>query len=149
MSKPKSPAEKAVERFEAAQGELNQFIDENEALITELRRLIDEHNAALKEAQLALKTALRFSDDDKMTMGCLGVVKKKKEVWDGMLLASSFPAKLTDYFLIEHIEYEVNVPKLEQLIRQGEIDRDKAYEAFQVKEPIISMTPGCPKELIL
>lgn len=145
----KSAAEVAVGRFEAAQGDLRKFMEDNDEFIDELRRLVDEHNATLKEAQVALKGELKRSDDDRLVVGQLGVQKKRKEFWDGNALAALFPARISELFLEEHVSYEVNVTKLEQMIRHGEVDRDKAFKAFEQKSPTMAMMPGCPKELII
>lgn len=149
MPKKKTAAQVAVNRFEEAQEELRSFMKDNDEFIDELRRLVDEHNATLKEAQVALKGELKRSDDDRLVVGQLGVQKKRKEFWDGNALASLFPAALSELFLEEHVSYEVNVTKLEQMIRHGEIDRDRAFKAFERKTPTLAMMPGCPKELII
>lgn len=149
MRSKKVTAEKAVKRFEQAQGELREFMTDNEDFIIELRRLVDEHNATLREAQMALKGELKRSDENRLVIGQLGVQKRRKEYWDGDALAALFPGVVTEMFLEEHITYEVNVSKLEQMIRQGEIDRDKAFKAFEQKTPTLSMMPGCPKELVI
>ena len=147
--KKKPTAQRTVDIFEKAQNELHQFIEENDELIDELRRLVDEHNATLKEAQVSIKNELKRSDDDRLVIGCIGAMKKRKEFWDGTALAKLFPAILSELFLEEQVNYEVNVTKLEQLIRQGEIDRDRAYKAFQINDPTMSLMSGCPKELMI
>lgn len=142
-------AEKAAERFEEAYTELNSFMEENHEFVDELRRLIDDHNAAIKEAVTALKSDLQNSDRDKLVIGRFGAVKKRKEFWDGMELAALVPARVSQHFLTEKLSYEVNVTKLEQLIRQGEVDRDEVYKAFHQDAPTLSLMPGTPKELKL
>lgn len=147
MSREPTAAEKAAERFEEAYSELQSFMEENHDVVDELRRLIDEHNACIKEATAALKNDLKNSERDKLVIGRFGAVKRRKEFWDGMELAALIPARVSQHFLTEKLSYEVNVTKLEQIIRQGEVDRDEAYKAFHQDEPTLSLMPGTPKEL--
>ena len=140
-------AEKATNKFEASQTELRAFMKDNEEFVDELRRLVDNHNSSLKEAAVAVKGQLKNSPDDRLVIGQFGAMKKRKERWDGTALAAMFPAKLTDLFLQEIVSYEVNVSKLEQLVRQGELDRDEAYKALLIEPPTLAMMPGCPKDL--
>ena len=142
-------AERAVQRFEDADSELKAFMEENEEFIDELRRLIEERNACVKEALSAVKSDLKASDRDKLVIGRFGALKKRSEYWDGTELAGLLPGKVTRYFLKEIISYEVNVTKLEQMIRQGDVDRDEAYKAFHQKDPTLSAMPGCPKEMTI
>jgi t-SNARE complex subunit (syntaxin) len=144
-----SAAEKAVERFEEAHSELSSFMGEHHEFVDELRRLIDDYNASIKEAGAALKNELQNSDKDKLIIGRFGARKKRKEFWDGMELAEIIPAKVSQHFLTEKLSYEVNVSKLEQLIRQGEVDRDEVYKAFHRDQPTLALMPGTPKELNL
>jgi exonuclease VII small subunit len=149
MNREPTAAEKAAERFEEAYSELQSFMEENHDVVDELRRLIDEHNACIKEATAALKNDLKNSERDKLVIGRFGAVKKRKEFWDGMELAALIPARVSQHFLTEKLSYEVNVTKLEQIIRQGEVDRDEVYKAFHQDEPTLSLMPGTPKELRL
>lgn len=142
-------AERAVERFEAASAELNGFMEDNYEFMDELRRLADDFNAAIKEASSAVKNELKNSDRDRLVIGRFGAIKKKKEFWDGMELAALVPGKVSQHFLTEKLSYEVNVTKLEQLIRQGEVDRDEVFKAFHQNAPTLSLMPGTPKELKL
>lgn len=142
-------AEKASERFEAAQSELREFMNDNGELIDELRRLIENYNASLKEASVAVKGQLKNSPEDRLVVGQFGAMKKRNEKWDGTALAAMFPARVSEIFLQEIVSYEVNVTKLEQLIRQGEVDQEKAYKALHIGSPTLSMMGGCPKELRL
>lgn len=142
-------AERAAERFENAYQELISFMEDNYEFVDELRRLIDDHNAAIKEATAAVKNELKNSDRDKLIIGRFGALKKRKEFWDGVELAALIPGKISQHFLIEKLSYEVNVTKLEQLIRQGEVDRDEVYKAFHQNTPTLSLMPGTPKELKL
>ena len=140
-------AERASVRFEESYTELQEFMNENHEFMDELRRLIDEYNACIKEMQAALKNDLKNSDRDKLVIGRFGAVKKRKEFWDGMELAVLVPARVSQHFLKEILSYEVDVTKLEQLIRQGEVDRDEVYKAFHQDAPTLSLMPGSPKEL--
>jgi hypothetical protein len=148
-SREPTAAEKAVERFEEASSELTAFMDEQFEFVDELRRLIDNHNAAIKEASAAVKNDLKNSDRDKLVIGRFGAIKKRKEFWDGMELAALVPGKVSQHFLKEKLSYEVNVTKLDQLIRQGEVDRDEVFKAFHQQAPTLSLMPGTPKELKL
>lgn len=145
----KTAATNAVQRFELASRELTEFMDENDEFIDELRRLVDENNASLKEATTAVKNELKNSDRDKLVIGRFGAIKKKKTFWDGMELAALIPGQVSQHFLKERLSYEVNVTKLEQMIRQGEVDRDEAYKAFHEKAPTLAMMPGAPKEIVV
>lgn len=140
-------AEKAVQRFEDASSELSTFLEENFEFVDELRRLVDDHNASIKEASSAVKNDLKNSDRNKLVIGRFGALKKRKEFWDGMELAALVPGKVSQHFLKEKLSYEVNVTKLDQMIRQGEVDRDEVYKAFHRAEPTLSMMPGAPKEM--
>lgn len=148
-SREPTAAERASDRFEEAYTELTTFMEENYEFVDELRRLIDNHNAAIKEASAAVKNDLKNSDRDKLVIGRFGAIKKRKEFWDGMELAALVPGKVSQHFLTEKLSYEVNVTKLEQLIRQGEVDRDEVYKAFHQNDPTLSLMPGTPKELKL
>lgn len=147
MSREPTAAERASERFEESYAELQSFMDENHEFVDELRRLIDEYNACIKEATTALKNDLKNSDRDKLVIGRFGAVKKRKEFWDGMELATLVPARVSQHFLTEKLSYEVNVTRLDQMIRQGEVDRDEVYKAFHQDAPTLSLMPGTPKEL--
>lgn len=140
-------AERAVDRFEEANSELTEFMEDNYEFVDELRRLIDNYNAAIKEAATAVKGDLKNSDRDRLIIGRFGAIKKRKEFWDGMELAALVPGKISQHFLKEKLSYEVNVTRLEQLIRQGEVDRDEVYKAFHQNAPTLSLMPGTPKEL--
>lgn len=142
-------AEAAVERFEEASSELRAFAEDNFEFMDELRRLIEDYNASLKEATAALKNQLKNSDRDRLVIGRFGAIKKRKEFWDGMELAGLIPARISEHFLKERVSYEVDVNKLEQMIRQGEVDRDEAFKAFHRQDPTLSLMPGAPKELKL
>jgi len=152
MSKRKeepTAAEKAVDRFEESHTALLEFMEENEEFTNEFRRLVFAHNAALSEATSSMKNELKNSDRNKLIIGRFGVAKRRKEFWDGTELATLIPARVSEYFLTEKISYEVNVTKLEQIIRQGDVDRDEVYRAFHRDEPTLSLLPGAPKEIKL
>jgi hypothetical protein len=142
-------AERAAEKFETVQAELREFMADNDEFIDELRRLIENYNASLKEASVAVKSQLKNSPEDRLVIGQFGAMKKRNEKWDGTALAAMFPARISELFLREIVTYEVNVTKLEQLIRQGEIDREEAFKALHIGNPTLSMMGGCPKELRL
>jgi hypothetical protein len=148
-SREPTAAERAVERFEEAADELNSFMSENEDFMDELRRLAEDYSAAAKEASTAVKNELKNSERNRLVIGRFGAIKKRKEYWDGYELAGLLPGRVSQHFLTERVSYEVNVTKLEQMIRQGEVDRDDAYKAFHRDDPTLSMMPGAPKELKL
>lgn len=139
----------AVEEFEQASAELTEFMEENHEFVDELRRLVENRNASIKRAASAVKTELTTSDQDKLVIGRFGAQKKRKEFWDGKELAALLPGKVSQHFLKEVVTYQVNETKLEQMIRQGEVDRDEAYKAFHIKDPTIALLPGCPKEMVI
>jgi len=143
----RTPAQRAAEEFELAQSELREFIRENEDFVDEVRRLVENYNAAVKRATVAIKTELQHSDRERIQFGQFGAMKKSKDFWDGRELAAIVSARQADLFLKEEIVYKVDVDKLDQLIRQGEVDRDGVYKAFHQQPPTIAMMPGCPKEL--
>jgi HPt (histidine-containing phosphotransfer) domain-containing protein len=142
-----TPAEKAVHKFGGAKNELREFMDDNDDFIQELRRLIENYNAGIREAVHALKSQLKESDLARLVVGEFGVMKKRREWWDGQALAASVPQDKQELFLAAKTIYEVDVSKLEQLLRQGEIDADIARQAFHEDDPSLSLMPGSPKEL--
>lgn len=146
MTKP-TAAELAVERFETAQEELDEFLKDNSDFADELRRLVDNYNAAIKEAATSMKSDLRDSNRNKLMIGKFGVVKRRRDYWDGLELAAIVPGMVADQFLTEVLSYEVNVGRLEQMIRQGEVDRDEVHKAYHRKDPVMSLVPGTPKEM--
>ncbi|MCK4306546.1 MAG: hypothetical protein KAY24_20050 [Candidatus Eisenbacteria sp.] len=147
MSEERTAAEQAAEQFDGAQMELREFVQDNDEFVTEVRRLVENYNAAVKRAVTALKGELKNSDRKRLQFGQFGAMKKKKDFWDGTDLAALVPAGQSDLFLTEIVTYKVDVNKLEQLIRQGEVDRDEVFKAFHEVPPTIAMVPGCPKEM--
>lgn len=148
-AKKKSVAEKTVARYEGAHEELTEFMNANEDIMAELRLLIEERNTALVEAVAAVKNELKNSDKDKLVIGSIGAIKKKKEYWDGSELAATIPGEISQHFLKERLSYEVNTTKLLQLIRQGEVDKELAYRAFHKEPPTLALMAGAPKEIKL
>ena len=136
-----------MERFEDANEELNAFMEENEEFVDELRRLIENYNVSIREAAASIKGDLKNSERDKLVIGRFGAIKKRKDRWDGTELATLLPGRISQHFLTERVSYEVNVTRLEQMIRQGEVDRDEAYRAFHQEAPTLALMPGTPKEL--
>lgn len=142
-----TPAQRAVGKFDEAQAELQEFISENHELTDELRRLIENYNAALKESAITVKSELQNSERSKLVVGQFGATKRNRSHWDGHKICALFPRGVSDMVLTERIEYTIDVKKLEQLQRQGEIDAELARQAFVDKPPSLSLMPGCPKEL--
>lgn len=140
-------AEKAVRKFGEAKTELRGFMDDNDDFVQELRRLIEKYNAGIRESVHALKSQLKDSEQSRLVIGEFGVMKKRREWWDGQALAASVPEDKRELFLMEKVVYEVDVTKLEQLLRQGEIDNDIVRQAFHEDAPSLSLMPGSPKEL--
>lgn len=139
--------ERAVKKFSKTKTELREFMNDNDDFIQELRRLVEGYNASIREAVHAMKSQLRDLEQSRLVIGEFGVMKKRREWWDGEFLAASIPADKRELFLTERISYEVDVSKLEQLMRQGEIDNEIAGQAFHQDDPSLSLMPGCPKEL--
>lgn len=140
-------AERAVRKFGEAKTELRGFMDDNDDFVQELRRLIEGYNAGIRESVHALKSQLKDSEQSRLVIGEFGVMKKRREWWDGQALAASVPEDKRELFLMEKVVYEVDVTKLEQLLRQGEIDNDIVRQAFHEDAPSLSLMPGSPKEL--
>jgi len=142
-------AKGAVKRFEKARDALHEFMDDNDDFMDELRSLVDDYNVSLKEATTSIKAELKNSDKKKLIIGPLGALKKRTQVWDGTELARLFPARISQHFLTEKVTYLVDEERLDQMIRQGELDRDKAFKAYSEKPPTLSLIAGCPKALVL
>lgn len=144
-----SMAQLAVRDFEKAQEELKGFQEENEEFTDELRRLVDNFNAACVQASKTVKAELSASDQHKLVHGQFGAQKVNRDRYDGHILASLIPEEIHKLFLSKRVDYLVDQTKLEELLRQGEVDRDLVDRSFKQDPPTIKMMPGCPKEIRL
>jgi hypothetical protein len=142
-------AQQAVQRFEEADSSLREFMTDNPAFMDELRKRVEDFNASITEASNSVKAELRSSDRKRLVIGSFGAVMKRSERWDGNILAATLPAKVSQHFLKEIITYEVNVDKLEQMIRHAEVDPTEANKGLIHGKPSPAMIPGCPKGLTI
>lgn len=140
-------AQQAVQRFEEADSSLREFMTDNPEFMDELRSRVEDFNASIVEAANLVKAELRSSDKKRLVVGSFGAIMKRRERWDGNILAATLPAKVSQHFLKEIITYEVNVDKLEQMIRQAEVDPAEANKGLIQSKPSPTLLPGCPKGL--
>jgi len=138
--------ERAVKKFDEADSELNEFLEENDDFASTLRRLVEERNDALKQVETALKSSLSDSDASKLHVGRFGVIKKGPTYkWDPSILKSVLDRKTFRRCTEEKITYVVNVDELEHLIELGEVRADSVSKAKVPSKQVLSMVPGCPK----
>jgi hypothetical protein len=97
----------------------------------------------------AIKSQLQRSDQDRLVIDGLGAQKKYKRYYDAEFLAKALPAEQTDEFMTERIVYDVDKERLEQLLRQGEIDNETVELAYREEEQNPANLPGSPKPYIL
>ena len=146
-----SPAERAVNRYQLSQEELEAFLHDPDikAAMIELNRLVEDRNAALDAAGRAVKQQLLTSDRDKLVVGSFGAQKKVSRWYDGEYLADNLPVNQSELVLEEILTYKVKVDALEQLARQGEIDNEIVRLAYHEEPPTAAMMPGAPKPYII
>jgi hypothetical protein len=149
MSKPESTgqAEQAVERFNQAKEELDSFLADPEIrdVMLEFQQLVTNHNNRLDEALRATKAELRSSARTRLVYGSIGAMKKFKRYYDVDYLAAKLPAEQADEILTEKVVYELHQERLDQLLRQGEIDTELVQQAYHEEEQNPSNLPGVPK----
>jgi hypothetical protein len=148
-TKIEDPVTVASNKFEQARTDLHDFLDENQGFYEKFEELVEEYNVTRQEAEASLKK--RLLQSDKKTDCCPGfkVSKISKDVWDGSHLIKLFGKRIANAFVTTTTVYKVDKKKLEQLIRQEEIDGDKARKAYQENPPVLKLAPGCPKAIIL
>lgn len=146
-----SVAERAVAQFHQAREALNSFLADPDIrdLLLELEHLVSEHNQRLDSAMRAIKNELQRMDQDKLVINGLGAQKKYKRYYDAEFLAAALPAEQSDEILTEKIVYELDKERLEQLLRQGEIDNETVEKAYHEEEQNPANLPGTPKPYAL
>lgn len=140
-------AKKLVDSWQKARDELDAFLKDPEVrdVLLELNDLINKHNEQLDAAVRAVKSAVKTSNQDKLVVGCIGAQKKYKRYYDADFLANALPADQADEVLTEKVIYTLDTQRLEQLLRQGEIDREIVQSAFHEEEMNPASMPGTPK----
>lgn len=144
-------AEAAVERWTAAKEALDGFMADEDIreLFMEYHDLVEAYNQSLDEATRAVKTALTSSDRPKLIIGAIGAQKKAKRYYDAEFLANALPADQADEVLTEKITYDLDTDRLEQLLRQGEVDSEIVRAAYKEKPQSPSNMPGTPKPYVI
>lgn len=151
-TKPKETlAEKAVSFYHEAKEALNDFLADKEIrdVLLELEDLVAEHNAKLDAAIRSIKNELSHLDQDKLVIKGLGAQKRYKRYYDAEFLANSLPASQSEEILTERIVYDLDKERLEQLLRQGEIDNEIVEKAYHEEEVNPANLPGTPKPYVL
>jgi hypothetical protein len=140
-------AERAVAFYHDAKDALNEFLSDKEIrdLLLEMEDLVNDHNAKLDAAMRAIKSDLMRLDQDKLVINGLGAQKRYKRYYDAEFLANALPADQSDEILTERIVYDLDKERLEQLMRQGEIDNEIVEKAYHEDEQNPSNLPGSPK----
>jgi hypothetical protein len=140
-------AERAVTRFNTAKDALHQFLKDEDIrdVLSELEHLVEQYNQKLDDAVRLVKAMVRHSDQNKVFIDGIGAQKKFKRFYDAEFLANVLPADQFDEFATERIIYELDIDRLEQLVRQGEVDGVIVEESRRVEEQNPSSLPGTPK----
>lgn len=144
-------AQRAVAQFHEAKEALHDFLADVEIrdLLLEMSQLVTDHNMKLDAAMRAIKSELRRAETDKLVINGLGAQKKYKRYYDAEFLASALPANQSDEILTERIIYDLDTERLEQLLRQGEIDNEIVDKAYHEEEQNPANLPGTPKPYAL
>ena len=147
----KTVAERAVEGYHQASEALHDFLADAEVrdILLEMEHLIADYNRKLDTAMRAIKSELKQSDRAKLIIDGLGAQKRFKRYYDGEFLANALPADQSDEVLTERVVYDVDKDRLEQLLRQGEIDNDIVEKAYHEEEQNPSNLPGTPKPYLM
>lgn len=147
----RSTAEKAVAGFQEAQDALTEFLSDEgvREVLMEMEDLVSDHNTKLDAAVRAVKSCLKKMNQDKLVIEGIGAQKKYKRYYDVDFLAKSLPADQADEVLTEKIVYELDIERLEQMQRQGEIDNRLVRMAFHEEELNPASLPGTPKAFTL
>lgn len=144
-------AERTVGLYHDAREQLNEFLADKELrdILLELENLVSDHNMRLDAAMRAIKSELGHLDQDKLVISGLGAQKKYKRYYDTEFLANALPADQSDEILTERIVYDLNKERLEQLLRQGEIDNEIVEKAYHEEAQNPANLPGTPKPYVL
>ena len=142
-----SATEAAVASFNEAKNELHAFLkDPNiKDVLLEYEQLVEMYNSRLDQATRLVKAMVRHSDQNKVFIDGIGAQKKFKRYYDAEFLACTLPADQFDEFAKERIVYDLDLDRLEQLVRQGEVDGAIVEKARRVEEQNPSNLPGTPK----
>lgn len=143
-----SVAERTALRYTESEKTLKEFMTDRSVLETlrEFYRLIEERNRSLDEAVRAIKSELQRSEHGRMVLEGIGAQKRWKRYYDAEFLSEHLPGNQASMILTEKIVHEINLPLLEQLLRQGEIDNTVVREAYHEEEQSPAVLPGTPKE---
>jgi hypothetical protein len=139
-------AKKAAEKYQKSEEELSKFIEDPElhGIIEQFHKLVTERNQTLETAVKLIKYALSAGDEKSLELQGLGAQKKTKTWYDVEFLVNNLTAEQAMLFLTEVIVYNIDVPKLEQLVRQGEVDQNIVSKAYH-QEFSTAIMPGMPK----
>lgn len=140
-------AERSVAAYNAARDELQNFLSDPNIrdVLLEMEHLVNEHNRKLDDAVRAVKSELKSTDKSKLFIEGLGAQKRYKRYYDAEFLANSLPSDQADEILTERVIYDLDKARLEQLVRQGEIDNEIVTKAFHEEEQNPVSMPGTPK----
>jgi hypothetical protein len=146
-----TPAERAVGFYNDAKAALYEFLADKEIrdILLELEDLVNEHNAKLDDAMRTIKNELGHMDQDKLIINGLGAQKKYKRYYDADFLVNTLPAIQSEEIITEKVVYTVDKERLEQLMRQGEIDNEIVQKAYHEEELNPTNLPGSPKPYVL
>jgi len=144
-------AERAVERFNQAKDALYGFLKDPDIreVLLELEHLVEQHNQKLDDAVRQVKSTLAHSDQNKLFIDGIGAQKKFKRFYDAEFLANTLTADQFEEFATERIVYELDIDRLEQLVRQGEVDGVIVEQSRRVEEQTPSNMPGTPKPFVI
>ena len=145
------PSVRAVEAYNKAREALDEFMSDPDIrdILVEMEDLVNTYNRCLDDAVRAVKGEVKSSDKTKLFVGGLGAQKKFKRYYDAEFLANSLPAEQADEILTEKVVYDLDKPRLEQLLRQGEIDSEIVNKAYHEDEQNPVSMPGTPKPYVL
>ena len=146
-----SAAHRAVAAYHKAEGALQDFLADIEIrdLLLEMEQLVADYNMRLDDAMRALKSELKQLDQSKLVIGELGAQKKYKRYYDTEFLANALPADQSDEVLTERVVYDLDKARLEQLLRQGEVDNEIVEKAYHEDEQNPANLPGTPKPYLI
>lgn len=144
-------SKKIVQKFWKAKGELDTFLTDPDMqeVLQEFNRLVVDYNQTLDEALRAIKSELASSNKDKLVIEGLGAQKKARRYYDAAFLIENLPIAQWKEFITERIVHDLDTPKLEQLLRQGEVNSYIVREAYHEEQLGAASLPGTPKPIVL
>jgi len=151
VKKVESAAERAVKLFHQVEKALQEFLADTNIhdILMEFEALVNRRNQTLDDAMRSIKGELRVMEQDKLVLEGLGAQKKYKRWYDTDLLASALPKEQAELVLIKKVIYDLDQPRLEQLLRQGEIDNEVVQKAYHEEEQSPAALPGTPKPYVI